>query len=81
MKKMLGVELYSEILFLSGCIPQETVHPCNGGDLSPPQGPGGSGPPAGVWGTTPPKLKTYVKFPCKSIVISIRFGSLIRQMI
>ena len=66
---------------------------CGGGGLVlPPQGFGGahrprlggprvSGPPAGVSGATPPKLKTDVKLPCKSIVISSQSRSFIRQMI
>ena len=35
----------------------------------------------GFWGAAPPKLKTDVKLPCKSILISSQSRPLIRQMI
>ena len=35
----------------------------------------------GVSGAAPPKLKTAVKLPCKSIVISSQSGPFIRRMI
>jgi hypothetical protein len=38
-------------------------------------------PPGGGSGAAPPKLKTDVKLPCKSIVISSQSGPFIRQMI
>ena len=71
------------------------IPPCAGGargDLSPLQGfggadpprlgcPGASGPPARVSGAMPLKLKTDVKLPSKSIVISSQSGLFIRQMI
>jgi len=38
-------------------------------------------PGGGVSGAAPPKLKTTVKFPCKSIVISSQSGLFIRRMI
>jgi len=41
----------------------------------------GSPPWRGVSGAAPPKLKTAVKLPCKSIVISSQSGPFIRQMI
>ena len=41
----------------------------------------GSPPLAGVSGEAPPKLKTTVKLPCKSIVISSQSGPFIRRMI
>ena len=76
----------SEILVLAGCIPQENCTPLHAGgygrDLSPPWGFGGADPPRlGGPGATPPKLKTYVKLHCKSIVISSQSGSFIRRMI
>ena len=85
----------SEILVLAGCIPQENCTPLHvggcGGDLSPPQGPGGlpprlggpgaSSPPAWISRVAPPKLKIDVKLRCKIIVISIQSGSFIRRMI
>ena len=83
----------SEVFVSARCIPQEVLYtPPRGGDLSPPQGsggadpprlggPGASGPPAGVLGAATPKLKTDVKLPCKSIVISSQSGPFIRWMI
>ena len=50
-------------------------------------GPGGGGqrfseaPPGRGSGAVPPKLKTDVKLPCKSIVISSQSGLFIRRMI
>ena len=81
-----------EILVLVGCIPQENCTPLHkGGDLSPPRGPRGADPstrgsggqwsPSGGFGGSAPKAKIDVKFPCKSILISIQYGPFIRQMI
>jgi hypothetical protein len=41
----------------------------------------GAPPWRGVSGAAPPKLKTAVKLPCKSIVISSQSGPFIRRMI
>jgi hypothetical protein len=41
----------------------------------------GAPPWRGVSGAAPPKLKTTVKLPCKSIVISSQSGPFIRRMI
>ena len=41
----------------------------------------GAPPGGGVSGAAPPKLKTVVKLPCKSTVISSQSGLFIRQMI
>jgi hypothetical protein len=83
-------------LFQPDVYPRKFVHPAprgglvrgglvppGGGGADPPRlgGPGASGPPAGVSGAAPPKLKTDVKLPCKSIVISSQSGPFIRRMI
>ena len=47
------------------------IHPSWGG-------PGASSPPTGVSGAAPLMLKTDVKLPCKSIVISSQSGPFIR---
>ena len=85
-----------EVFVVVVCIPQEVCTPLHaggcGGDLSPLQGFGGSdppwlgglgasGPPVEVLAVVPSKLKTYVKFPCKNIIISSQYRPFIRQMI
>jgi len=54
-----------------------------GGDLSPPRGSEGADPPrlGGPGASGPTKLKTTIKLPCKSTVISSQSGPFIRRMI
>jgi len=85
-----------EVFVSAGCIPQEDYTPLHvgrcGQDWFPPQGfrgghpprlggPGANGPLVGVLRVVPLKLKTNVKLPCKSIVISSQSTSFIRRMI
>ncbi len=62
-------------LFSVGCIPREVCTPLHAG------GCGGQRSPDGGLGVVPLKLKTDVKLPCKSIVISSQSGPFIRRMI
>lgn len=82
-------------LFQLDVYPRKFVHPSTRGGARgtcPPRGgPGGPISPGwGVWGpavagggsgAAPLKLKTDVKLPCKSIVISSQSGPFIRRMI
>ena len=82
---MLGVEhdYYPnlEVFFQLNVYPRKIVHPSMWGGV------GGTCPPARVWGerslgggfgAASQKLKTDVKLPCKSIVISSQSGPFIR---
>ena len=84
--RLLGVEpdyiLYSKvsphwILVLNRVTTPPVKYSLQGGWLQPL----GSPPWRGVSGAAPPKLKTAVKLPCKSIVISSQSEPFIRRMI
>jgi hypothetical protein len=62
----------SEVFVSATCIPEEVCTPLHTGETCPTHG--------GL-GAVPSKLKTDVKMPCKSIVISSQSGPFIRRMI